>query len=154
MQGNKAIISQLNCVLGNELVAINQYFLHARMFKNFGFSKLDKADYHRSIDNMKNADKLVERILFLEGLPNLQKLGRLFIGEDSAEILQSNLKMENSSLDLLKKAVKDCEDDQDYVSRALLEEILGKQELQIDWLETQQSLVVEMGLQNYLQSQC
>jgi len=154
MRGNSEVIAQLNNVLANELIAINQYFLHARMFKNFGFDKLDSADYKRSIKTMKNADKLVERILFLEGLPNLQDLGRLFIGEDCEEMIAANLKFEQGALVTLKEAITLCEQKNDYISRRTLVEIEHHAEEQIDWLETQQHLIKEVGIQNYLQSQC
>ena len=154
MKGNTEVLAHLNKVLANELVAINQYFLHARMFKNFGFSKLNSADYKRSIKTMKNADDLIERILFLEGLPNLQDLGRLFIGEDCQEMINANMKFELAALDELKKAVAVCEQHKDFISRKLLTDIQHNAEEQIDWLESQQHLIEETGLQNYLQSQC
>jgi len=154
MQGNRDVIIHLNKVLANELVAINQYFLHARMFKNFGFNKLNSADYKRSIKTMKNADSIIERVLFLEGLPNLQDLGRLFIGEECEEMIASNLKFELDALSTLKQAIAICEQNKDYISRQLLVEIEHHAEEQIDWLETQQLLIKDTGIQNYLQSQC
>lgn len=134
-------------------MGINQYFLHARMFKDFGFSQLDKADYKVSIQKMKNADRLIERILFLEGLPNLQDLGRLKIGENSAEMIDCNMAFEQASLVDLQAAIKLCEEKQDYISREALDKIQNEQEEQIDWLETQQHLIKVMGIENYLQSQ-
>lgn len=153
MKGDKDVIVALNKVLANELVGINQYFLHARMFKDFGFSVLDKADYKVSIQKMKNADRLIERILFLEGLPNLQDLGRLRIGENSEEMINCNMSFEIDSLVDLKEAIKLAETKQDYISREALDNILNEQEEQIDWLETQQLLIKSTGLENYLQSQ-
>ncbi|RRS07968.1 bacterioferritin [Pseudoalteromonas sp. J010] len=153
MKGDKDVIIALNKVLANELVGINQYFLHARMFKDFGFSQLDKADYKVSIQKMKNADRLIERILFLEGLPNLQDLGRLQIGENSAEMIDCNMTFEQTSLVDLQAAIKLCEEKQDYISREALDKIQNEQEEQIDWLETQQHLIKVMGIENYLQSQ-
>ncbi|WP_046003409.1 bacterioferritin [Pseudoalteromonas rubra] len=153
MKGDKAVISALNTVLANELVGINQYFLHARMFKDFGFAKLDKADYKTSIQKMKNADRLIERILFLEGLPNLQDLGRLKIGENSEEMIAANMAFEQASLGDLVDAIALCEEKQDYISREALDNILNEQEEQIDWLETQQHLIKVTGIENYLQTQ-
>lgn len=153
MKGDKDVIVALNKVLANELVGINQYFLHARMFKDFGFSVLDKADYKVSIQKMKNADRLIERILFLEGLPNLQDLGRLRIGENSEEMINCNMSFELDSLVDLKEAIKLAESKKDYISREALDNILNEQEEQIDWLETQQLLIKSTGLENYLQSQ-
>ncbi|MEJ6473223.1 bacterioferritin [Pseudoalteromonas piscicida] len=153
MKGDRDVIVALNKVLANELVGINQYFLHARMFKDFGFTQLDKADYKVSIQKMKNADRLIERILFLEGLPNLQDLGRLKIGENSAEMIDCNMAFEQASLIDLQAAIKLCEEKQDYISREALDKIQNEQEEQIDWLETQQHLIKVMGIENYLQSQ-
>lgn len=153
MKGDREVIASLNKVLANELVGINQYFLHARMFKDFGFSALDKADYKVSIQKMKNADRLIERILFLEGLPNLQDLGRLRIGETSEEMIAANLEFELATVGTLKTAIDLCESKLDFMSRDALEKILEEQEEQIDWLETQQELIKNSGLENYLQSQ-
>ena len=153
MKGNSEVIAGLNKVLANELVGINQYFLHARMQKDVGFSKLDKADYKVSIQKMKNADRLIERILFLEGLPNVQDLGRLRIGENSEEMLAANKQLEEFTLVTLKQVIGVCEAKGDYVSRAALDKILEEQEEQTDWLETQQQLIQTAGLENYLQSQ-
>ncbi|CAM4012312.1 MULTISPECIES: bacterioferritin [Pseudoalteromonas] len=153
MKGDKDVLVALNKVLANELVAINQYFLHARMFKDFGFTALDKADYKTSIQKMKNADRLIERILFLEGLPNLQDLGRLRIGENSEEMIACNMAFELDSLVDLKDAIKLAESKKDYISREALDNILNEQEEQIDWLETQQQLIKSTGIENYLQSQ-
>ncbi len=152
MKGNAKVVEFLNKALANELTAINQYFLHARMFKNWGLTKLDEKEYHESIDEMKHADALVERILFLEGLPNLQDLGKLLIGEDTREILQCDLKLEMGALPLLRKAIAHCESVSDYVSRELFENILASEEEHVDWLETQIELIEKVGLENYQQS--
>ncbi|MGV0954098.1 MAG: bacterioferritin [Fluviibacter sp.] len=153
MQGNKHIVTTLNKVLTNELTAINQYFLHARMFGNWGLEQLNEYRYKQSIRVMKEADELITRILFLEGLPNLQQLGKLHIGENPQECLACDLKFEHTiQRPLLVEAITLCEAEQDYVSRDLLEELLEASEVAIDWLETQLSLIETVTLPNYLQS--
>jgi bacterioferritin len=153
MKGDSKVIDYLNKALTNELTAINQYFLHARMFKNWGFHKLNEKEYHESIDEMKHADKLIERILFLEGLPNLQNLGKILIGENPEEMLKCDLKLELEAIPLLKEAINYCEQVKDYISRELFEDILENEEEHVDWLETQFELIGKIGIQNYLQSQ-
>jgi bacterioferritin len=152
VQGDKAIIRLLNQVLTNELTAVNQYFLHARMYENWGFVRLGKMTYEESIGEMKHADKLIKRILFLDGLPNLQDLHKLKIGESVPESLGADLELEVGGRGLLVEGVKHCEQAQDYVSREILEEILRDTEEHIDFLETQLSLLRSLGEPNYLQS--
>lgn len=153
MKGDPKVIQYLNKALTNELTAINQYFLHARMLRQWGLSKLAEKEYEESIDEMKHADWLVERVLFLDGLPNLQDLGKLMIGEDVQELLECDLRLEHQACPLLREAIAYCESVQDYVSRDLLERILKSEEDHIDWLETQLDLIKRLGLQNYQQSQ-
>jgi bacterioferritin len=153
MKGDPKVIEFLNKALTNELTAINQYFLHARMYKNWGFSKLNEKEYHESIDEMKHADLLIERILFLEGLPNVQSLGKLMIGENPEEMLHCDLKLEHEAIPPLREAIAYCEQVKDYVSREVFEHILENEEEHVDWLETQFELIDKIGIQNYLQSQ-
>jgi len=152
LKGDPQVIAYLNKVLLNELTAINQYFLHSKMFKNWGINKLAEHEWHESIDEMKHADRLIERILFLEGIPNLQQLGKLRIGEDVKEILSSDLGMEMAAHPDLKDAIEHCEKVRDYVSRELFESILESEEEHIDWLQTQLELIEKIGIQNYIQS--
>ncbi|MDY0008028.1 MAG: bacterioferritin, partial [Spongiibacteraceae bacterium] len=143
----------LNKILGNELVAINQYFLHSRMYGDWGLKQLEEYEYHESIDEMKHADQLIKRILFLEGVPNLQDLGKLLIGENVKEMLECDLKLELKGVADLREAIIHCENVKDFVSRELFEDILSGEEEHIDYLETQLGLIEKIGLQNYLQSQ-
>ncbi|AZG37210.1 MAG: bacterioferritin [Shewanella psychromarinicola] len=153
MKGHPKVISQLNRVLTCELTAINQYFLHARMFKHWGLEKLNEKEYKKSIEDMKHADKLIERVLFLEGLPNLQQLDKLRIGEHAEEMLNCDLAAITAQIALLREAIKVCETQQDYVSRDLFEDLLEDEEEHLDWIESQQELINQTGIQNYLQSQ-
>ncbi len=153
MKGDKSVIDFLNKVLTVELTSINQYFLHARMYRNWGLEKLNEKTYKKSIKDMKQADDLIERILFLEGLPNLQKLDKIRIGEHTEEMLKCDMSFQLDQLKLLRDAIKHCEDKQDYVSRDLLEDILEYEEEHLDWIEAQQYLIENTGLDNYLQSQ-
>lgn len=152
MQGAQRIIDLLNEALTIQLTAINQSFLHARMAKNWGFKELDAKEYHASVVAMKQADKLVERVLFLEGLPNLQNLGKLRIGENVPEILACDLSLETETRAQLQQAIASAESVADYVTRDLLEELLEQAEARVDWLETQRDIIGKIGLQNYLQS--
>ena len=152
MKGDKKVIQYLNKAIRNELTAINQYFLHARMYENWGLKELNEKEYHESIDEMKHADALIKRVLFLEGLPNLQDLGKLRIGENTEEMLRCDLELEMEAVPLLREAVEYCEQVKDYVSRELFEDILESEEEHIDWLETQLELIEKVGLKNYQQS--
>lgn len=151
MKGNDEIIAILNRVLRNELTAINQYFLHSRMYGNWGINELAEHEYKESVDEMRHADNLIERILFLEGLPNLQDIGRLMIGEDVQEMLQCDLRLEHAAIPDLREGIQLCEREKDFVSRQLLDEILKNEEEHVDWLEAQFDLIERMGIENYVQ---
>jgi len=153
MKGSQAVIDALNSVLTKELTAINQYFLHARMLQNWGLAKLGALEYKASIDEMKHADELIKRILFLEGLPNLQKIDRISIGQNVQEILEADLKAEHDAVPFLKTCIQLCDKEHDYVTRDLFISILASEEGHVDWLETQLHLVKSVGVQNYIQSQ-
>ena len=153
MKGDPNIIKLLNDQLTNELTAINQYFLHARMYKHWGFEKLGKKEYAESIGEMKHADQLIDRILMLDGLPNLQALHKLMVGENTPEMLDCDLQLEKISQQTVKDGIAACEAVRDYVSRELFQSILDDTEEHIDWLETQKDLISKIGLENYLQSQ-
>jgi len=153
MRDNPKTIEFLNAALKNELTAINQYFLHSRMLKDWGVTKLAQKEYEESIEEMTHADWIIERILFLNGLPNLQDLGKLFIGEDVAEIIECDLKIEHIAIPLLREAVGHCEEVKDYVTRDLFAKILTSEEEHLDYLETQQDQIRLMGIENYIQSQ-
>lgn len=152
MKSKPTILSALNNILTFELTAINQFFLHARMYKNWGLEELNEKDYKKSILDMKQADRIIERILFLEGLPNLQKLEKLRIGEKTEEMLQCNLDMEMEQIAALRDAIALCEKEQDYVSREMLDKILEEEEEYVDWIEAQQFLIENTGIENYQQS--
>ncbi len=153
MKGHPEILKQLNKVLTQELTSINQYFLHARMFRNWGLERLNEAAYKKSILDMKQADRLIERILFLEGLPNLQKLGALRIGEDTSDIMACDIAIQHDAISQLRSVIAECETQEDFVSRELLVKILEEEEEHLDWLESQEYLITNTGLENYLQAQ-
>jgi bacterioferritin len=153
MKGDPQVIQILNAVLKNELTAINQYFLHSRMLRNWGVSHFAEHEYKESIDEMKHADRLIERILFLDGLPNLQDLGKLKIGEDVREILECDLALEMEAMPELRQGIAYCESVNDYITRELLEDILEGEEDSVDWIETQYEMIRRMGLENYVQLQ-
>jgi len=153
VKGHPEVIAALNRALYNELIAINQYFLHSRMLRDWGIDKLGDFEYHESVDEMKHADSLIERILFLDGLPNLQDLGKLLIGENVREILECDLKLEHNALPALREGIALCEREADFVSRELLRSILDSEEEHIDFLEAQLELIDKMGIENYVQLQ-
>ncbi|MCF3630363.1 bacterioferritin [Thalassospiraceae bacterium LMO-SO8] len=153
MKGDAEVLKRLNLILKNELTAINQYFLHSRIFNDWGMDDIGEHEYKKSIKDMKQADKLIARVLFLDGLPNLQDLGKLRIGENTEEIIKCDLALEEQSIAALREAIALCEKKGDYISRELLDDILEDEEEYLDWLETQVSLIKDMGLPNYIQSQ-
>ena len=153
MKGDKQVVAKLNDILTSELTSINQYFLHARMFKNWGLKELNEKNYKKSIKDMKQADDLIERILFLDGLPNLQDLGSLMIGENTKEMLECDLKLENLAIPDLRAAISHAEESGDYGTRQILREILDSEEEHVDWIEKQIGLIEKIGEQNYIQSQ-
>lgn len=150
---NTEIIARLNRVLKNELTAINQYFLHAKMYRDWGLNRIAEHEHDESIDEMKHADKLIERILFLEGIPNMQDLGKLYVGENAKEMLECDLRLEMEAIPVLRESIAYSESISDFVSRELFEEILESEEGHIDWLETQLALIEKVGIENYLQEQ-
>lgn len=153
MRGDPGVIQHLNAALKNELTAINQYFLHSRMLRNWGVGKLGKYEYDQSIDEMKDADELIERILFLDGLPNLQDLGKLLIGENVREMLDCDLKLEHTAIAHYREAIAHCESVRDFATRDMLSEMLKGEETQVDFIETQLGLIGRIGIENYIQLQ-
>lgn len=153
MKGDKQVIKHLNTILKNELTAINQYFLHARMLENWGIERMAKHEYKESIEEMEHADELIKRILFLDGIPNLQELGKLQIGENVKEVIECDLNLEAKAIPDLREAIKHCESVQDYISRDLFVKILSDEEHHLDHLETQLQMIEDQGLENYIQSQ-
>ena len=152
MKADSTVLKHLNTALANELVAINQYFLHSRMYKDMGLKELAEHEYHESLDEMKHADQLIERTLFLEGLPGMQDIGKLRIGEHPREMLECDLQLEMDALPKLREAIAYCEESRDFVSRDLFDSILSSEEEHVDWLETQLGLIDKMGIENYLQA--
>ncbi len=153
MQGDKKVIEYLNKVLKNELTAINQYFLHSRMLKDWGLHRLARHEYEESIDEMKHADMIIERIIFLEGLPNLQDLGKLYIGENVKEVLECDLRTEMEAIPDLREGIAICESSADYVTRDLFRSILDNEEEHVDWIETQLGMIGKMGVEHYMNAQ-